>query len=129
MKINEILSNTVNEGRKGHISKRAEQAATGEHVWRDEGVDRVYNLNRIMMAAARADGQSTKAVDVPEESWVGKNNIARPYTEQEHNMMAQAFNTIDSQHKHTIPDHRSLELDSVNKSSPVAKRKKNKYGV
>lgn len=129
MKISEIINNTIIEGRKGKIPKRAEQAATGEHVWRDEGVDRVYNLNRVMMAAARADGRSKKGNNTPEESWVGKNNVARPYTEEEHNMMHQAFATIDSKHTHTIPDHRSLELDSTNKTSPVAKPKRNKYGV
>ena len=93
MKINEIII----EGKTGKIPKRSEYASKGEWSWRDDGIDRIYNLNRVMMAAAKSDGVSTKAVDVPEQSWFGKHNIARPYTEQEHIMMQSAFNTIDSE--------------------------------
>jgi hypothetical protein len=125
MKINEIII----EGKIGRIPKRAAHAAKGEWLWRDDGIDRVYNLNRVMMAAAQADGKTVKALDCPEQSWYGKMNVARPYTEEEHKMMRSAFKTIDSEVEHSIPDHRSLELDSVNKSSPTATPKKNKYGV
>jgi hypothetical protein len=125
VKINEIII----EGKVGGISKRASQAAKGEWLWRDDGIDRIYNLNRVMMAAAKSDGKKVEAQDCDEQSWYGKMNVARPYTEEEHIMMRSAFKTIDSQVEHSIPDHRSLELDSTNKSSPVAQRKKNKYGI
>ena len=117
MKINEIII----EGKIGKIPKRSEYASKGEWSWRDDGIDRIYNLNRVMMAAAKSDGVSTEAVDVPEQSWFGKHNIARPYTEEEHIMMQSAFNTIDSEVRHSIPDHRSMELDSVNKVSPTGR--------
>jgi hypothetical protein len=125
VKINEIII----EGKVGGIPKRAARAAKGEWLWRDDGIDRIYNLNRVMMAAAKSDGKKVKAQDCDEQSWYGKMNVARPYTEEEHIMMRSAFKTIDSEVEHSIPDHRSLELDSTNKSSPVPQRKKNKYGV
>jgi hypothetical protein len=118
MKINEI----VTEGkRKGKINKQAKRASTGEWLFRDEGVDRAYNLNRVMMAAGMADGTSSKAVDMDEASWVEKHNVARPYTEAEHMMMQSAFNTVSSKSKHSIPHHRSVELDDVHKVSPVGR--------
>ena len=117
MKINEIII----EGKIGGIPKRASQAAKGEWLWRDDGIDRIYNLNRVMMAAAKSDGKKVEAQDCDEQSWYGKMNVARPYTEEEHIMMQSAFNTIDSEVRHSIPDHRSMELDSVNKVSPVGR--------
>ena len=127
MKINEIIS----EGKIGRVPKRASQAAKGEWLWRDDGIDRIYNLNRVMMAAAKSDGQKVEKQDCDEQSWHGKMNVARPYTEEEHIMMRSAFKTIDSKVEHSIPDHRSMELDSTNKISAVpqnagAKRNKPK---
>jgi hypothetical protein len=118
MKINEII---VEGKRRGKIHKHAGHASTGEWVWRDDGTDRTYNLNRVMMAAGMADGQSDKAVDMDEASWTEKNNVARPYTEAEHNMMKAAFNTVSSKVSHTVKDHRSLEADDVHKVSPTGR--------
>jgi len=116
MKIKDIISEAK---RRGKIHKQAEHASTGEWIWRDDGTDRNYNLNRIMMAAGMSDGRTDKAVEMDEASWVEKNNVARPYTEAEHMMMKAAFNTVSSNVKHSIPDHRSLETDDVHKHSAV----------
>jgi hypothetical protein len=90
------------------------------HRMRDVGgVDRFYHMNRIMMAAAVADGKSTNAVDIPVSSWSEKYNTAHPYTDEEHNMIKAALNTIPSQHNSVSSDNKSRELDSVNKASPV----------
>lgn len=125
MKIKDIIS----EGNVGARPRNATHADTGEWKFRDNGgYDRVYNLNRVMMAAAMADG-SNKPLDVDQASWADKYNMARPYTEEEHNMMKQAFKTIDSEFEHSESDHKSKELPDTHKSSPVAARKKNKYGV
>jgi len=126
MKINEIII----EGHNGTKPKRQTQADTGEWRFRDVGgYDRTYNLNRIMMATAKADGKSDKPIDMDQSSWVEKYNIARPYTEEEHNMMKAAFKTVDSEYKETEKDHKSREPDDTHKVSPTAQRKKNKYGV
>ena len=56
----------------------------GATLFRDVGgYDRIYHLNRMMMATAMADGRSKKAVDMPDSSWYEKYNIAFPYTDIE----------------------------------------------
>jgi len=115
MKVNEIIS----ESKKGSIPTNAANSSTGEWVFRDDGTDRIYNLNRIMMAAAMHDGHSDHAVEMDEASWVEKNNVARPYTEQEHRMMKGAFKTIKSSAHHTVKDHRSKEDNTTHKQSAV----------
>lgn len=117
MKIKDIIVE-FHEHKKGTPSRETVKSSTGEWLFRDEGVDRVYNLNRIMMAAAKSDG-SGEPVDVPSASWVEKYNTARPYTEEEHNMMRAAFKTIGADHHHSISDHRSRETDDTHHSSPV----------
>jgi hypothetical protein len=114
MKIDDIIV-------EGHIGKKpvSTYADTGEWQFRDKGgLDRVYNLNRVMMAVAMADGKSTKPVDMDQESWTEKRNIARPYTEIEHIMMQAALNTVDSDYKHTEKDHRSSEQPTTYTVSP-----------
>lgn len=119
MKINEIIV----EGYDGKKPDRQTRADTGEWQFRDAGgIDRGYNLNRVMMATAMADGVSEDAVDMPQSSWVEKFNVARPYTEAEHKMMKAAFKTVSSENYHTEKDHKSREPDDTNKTSPVKDR-------
>jgi hypothetical protein len=97
-----------------------DDAMPGAYNFRDNGVDRTYHLNRIMMAAAMADGKSTAAIkDANESSWNEKYNTAHPYTKEEHNMLKAAFNTVPSNVHHMVSDHRSMEPDHVHKVSPV----------
>lgn len=121
MRANEFIS----EGGKGKVPKRHDKAQPGAYKFRDNGTDRTYHLNQIMKAVAMADGSSTKALKMDDESFAGKNNLAYPYSDLEHNMMQQAFNTVSpTQAKHMIKGRDSSELDSVNKTSPIAKRPK-----
>jgi hypothetical protein len=114
----------INEGKKGSVPKRHSKAQPGGYKFKDDGTDRTYHLNQIMKAVAMADGSSTKALKMDDESFVGKNNVAYPYSDLEHNMMQQAFNTVSPTNAHKmIPSNRSMELDSVNKSSPIKPRK------
>lgn len=125
MKIKDIIV----ENRGGDRPSNANFADTGEWKFRDKGgYDRTYNLHRVMMAAACADG-SDKPLDVDQSSWVEKYNLARPYTEVEHKMMKQALKTIDSDYKETEKDHRSIETPDTHKQSPIPAKKKNRYGV
>lgn len=115
----------ISEGTKGAVPKRHSKAQPGGYKFMDDSTDRVYHLNQIMKAAAMADGSSTKAMKMDDESFAGKNNLAYPYSEVEHNMMQQAFNTVSpTQAKQMIKGRDSSELDVVNKVSPVAKRPK-----
>jgi 5S rRNA maturation endonuclease (ribonuclease M5) len=93
------------------------------------GYDRVYHMNRFMMAAAMADGSNTKAVDSPSETWFEKYNTAHPYTKEEDNMVKAAMKTVPTDGQEIAPFSKSAEADDTHKTSPVAARKKNKYGV
>ena len=65
----------VTEDRVGEITKRNRYATVGLHTFKDTAfADRVYELNRIMMAVASTDG--TFVPDVDSESWAGRNNIS-----------------------------------------------------
>ena len=78
----------VTEDKVGKMSKRQNQATVGLNKFRDaQFADRVYELNRIMMAVASTDGSFVP--DLDGESWAGRNNIAAPYTPQEQAMMKQ----------------------------------------
>lgn len=113
------------EGKKGSVPKRHNKAQPGAYKFTDNGTDRTYHLNQIMKAVAMADGSSTKAMKMDDESFAGKHNLAYPYSDLEHNMMQQAFNTVSpTQAKQMIKGRDSSELDSVNKTSPVATRPK-----
>ena len=118
MKINEIIV----EGKDGKKPDQQTRADTGEWRFRDVGgYDRVYHLNRIMMASAMSDG-SDKPVEMDQSSWYEKYNTARPYTEQEHKMMKSAFKTVDSEYKETERDHKSREPEDTHKVSPMRDR-------
>lgn len=110
----------VAESKKGKISQRLQNATVGLHTFIDNANrDRVYELNRIMMAVAMADG-SNDPVTIDSESWAGRNNIAVPYTDIEDQMMKQAFKAIGSQHQDVNRgDTRSQEHPAVYTTSPV----------
>ena len=128
MKIKDII---INEDKVGRISKRYQQATVGLDKFRDQQfADRVYELNRVMMAVASSDGVNPLSPEVDSESWAGRNNIAVPYTELEQAMLKQAFGVVGSHYQDLNKgDMKSRELDIVNKASPTAKPKRNKYGV
>lgn len=104
----------------GKIPKTAEQATKGTHRMRDVGgYDRIYHMNRMMMAMAQADGKSKKPVKMDSASYVEKYNTAHPYTEEEHNMLHQAMKTIPTDHKEIVPWSKSMEMDDTHKVSPI----------
>jgi hypothetical protein len=110
----------INEGTKTQLHKDHEGPMPGVYNFRDDGIDRTYNLNRIMMAAAMADGKSTAPIKgAHSSSWNDKYNTAHPYTEEEHMMLKQAFNTVPSNTHHMVSDHRSIEPEDTHKTSPV----------
>jgi hypothetical protein len=110
----------VVENTKGRISKRLQNATVGLHTFVDnDRADRTYELNRVMMAVALADGTDAP-VTLDSESWAGRNNIAAPYTDVEEKMMHQAFKAVGSEHQDlNHGDLRSQEHPAVNITSPV----------
>lgn len=115
MRANEFMT----ESKIGKIGKRKQQATVGLNKFRDTNMaDRVYELNRIMMAAASTDG--TFVPDMDGESWAGRYNIATPYTKEEQDMLKKAYKAVGSTH-HDLNkgDLRSQELPGVNTQSLV----------
>jgi hypothetical protein len=104
----------------GKIGQRRQVGTRGLSKFRDpQGFDRIYELNRVMMAVALADG-SGAPLDLDTESWAGRYNTAHPYTDEEAAMLKQALRATGSeQHDLNHGDNRSQELPSTNIQSPV----------
>ena len=105
----------------GKLSKRQRYATRGVHKFQDvDGRDRVYELNRVMMALAQAGGEAGENIDLDSESWSGTSNLAFPYTEIEANMLKAAYKAVGSEWEDLNDgDLRSTELPSTNSKSPV----------
>jgi len=84
-------SEFVTESRKGKISKRQQQSTRGLNIFskKIDSYDRIYDLNRLMMAVASSDG--VNPIEMNSESWVGKHNTAHPYTKEEQDMLKLAY--------------------------------------
>ncbi len=109
----------VAEAKIGAVGKRRSAATRGLHKFRDETfADRIYELNRVMMAVASTDG--TFVPDIDQESWSGRHDIAAPYTKEEADMLKQAFKATGSWNQDlNHGDMESQEVPSTNKISPV----------
>lgn len=112
-------SEFLTERRVAKPTKRQSNATVGMNKFRDPGgYDRVYELNRIMMATACADG--TTPIDVDAETWSGRYNTAHPYTEIEQKMLKQAYKAVGSDVTDlNNGDLRSQELPGTNISSTL----------
>jgi hypothetical protein len=108
------------EKRTGKIGKRRQVGTRGLSKFRDPaGFDRIYELNRVMMAIATADGTNAP-LDLDTESWAGRYNTAHPYTDEEANMLKQALRATGSEHLDlNHGDNRSQELESTHVDSPI----------
>ena len=109
----------IAEAHVGKITKRNQNATVGLNKFRDpKFADRVYELNRIMMAAASTDG--TFVPDLDGESWSGRNNVAAPYTPEEQAMLKKAYQAVGSHNEDlNHGDLRSQEHPEVYTTSPV----------
>ena len=93
------------------------------------GYDRVYHMNRLMMAMAMHDGKGPHPVNSAHSTWFEKYNTMHPMTQEEDNMIRGAMKTVPTDGKHVSKFAKSKEAEGGNVSSPVAKPKRNKYGV
>lgn len=107
------------ERQVGKLSKRQRFGTVGLNKFRDDNfADRIYELNRVMMAVASTDGTFVPEIDG--ESWAGRHDIAAPYTKQEQEMLKKAYEATGSRH-HDLNhgDLDSEEIPTVNKRSPI----------
>ena len=109
----------ITERKIAHPTKRQSFATRGLHKFRDPGgYDRTYELNRIMMATACADG--TTPLELDAETWSGRFNTAHPYTDIEAKMLKQAYKAVGSEmHDLNHGDNESQELPGTNTQSTV----------
>lgn len=113
-------SEFITEDKVGAISKRLRYATRGLHKFRDQKfADRVYELNRVMMAVASNNGREF-VNELDSESWSGRHDVAAPYTKEEANMLKMAYDAVGSKHwdlNHGDMD--SEEHPAVNSTSPI----------
>lgn len=114
----------ISERKVGKISKRAQKSTAGLNVYSDaERANSDYVAYRLGMAVACSDGHNSLNIDA--KSWVGKQKSANPYTQQEQDMLVQAFKAVGADYKDLNDgDMKSQELDSTNIVSPVAQWQK-----
>ena len=110
----------VTETHAGKISTRNQAATVGLNTFHDsERANSDYTLNRVMMAAAMADG-TDKPIKMDAKSWVGKKRTASPYTEVEQKMLIQAYKAAGADYKDLNKgDLDSEEHPAVNTTSPI----------
>jgi hypothetical protein len=110
----------VTEMRQGKLSTRNQNATVGLNVFSDsERANSDYTLNRVMMAAAMADG-SGAPIDMDSKSWAGKKRTASPYTEVEQQMLIQAYKAAGAEYEDlNHGDLGSQEHPAVYTTSPV----------
>ena len=109
----------LTERKIAHPTKRQTNATVGLHKFRDPGgYDRTYELNRIMMATACADG--INPIELDAETYSGRYNTAHPYTEIEAKMLKQAYKAVGSDMEDlNHGDDESQELPDTNIKSIV----------
>ena len=125
MKINEVII----EASVGKLSKRQQQPTRGLNKFTDgDHWNSDYTLYRLGLAVASTDGKTDP--DTDKESWVGRWKVTAPYSQADQEMLEKAYKAVGAEYEDVNKgDMRSRELESTGKQSPVAARKKNKYGV
>jgi hypothetical protein len=124
MKIKDIIQESV-----GELSDHQRRATRGLNRFADgKKWNSDYTLYRLGLALAATDGKTMP--DVDEESWLGKWKLTAPYSKEEQEMLKLAYKAVHANHEDmNHGDLRSQEGPTVHKNSPVAKPKKNRYGV
>lgn len=119
----------ITEVTQKKITKRQSQSTKGLNTYSDaEHWNSDYVAYRLGMAVACTDG--TNDPDMSAKSWIGKSKSTHPYTPEEQEMLKKAYKAVGAAYTDVNHgDMESRELDTINNVSPVAKPKKNKYGV
>jgi hypothetical protein len=105
--------------RKGEITKRQQWGTVGLHTFKDASRwSSTYKLNRLMMAAAATDGTFVPEID--EESWVGNQKTAHPFTQEEADILKMAYKAVGASYQDlNRGDLESQEPPGGNDKSPI----------
>ena len=85
-----------------------------------------YMNYRMGIALAGAPDYPTK---MAADNWIGGDPLLAPYTDVEQEMVNAAAKAVGAGKSQKWSGDRSKEIATTQKQSPVAKPKKNKYGV
>lgn len=123
MKIYEIITEDRNWTKtSGKLHPQQIETMPSAHIVSGTA-DRVYDLYRLGMIAALADGKTPLKPNA--ESWIGRNNAIHPFTKAEADMIKSAYianGIVWTDELHPNPDNRSFEPKDTFKTSPVPKR-------
>jgi len=124
-----LLEKELAESSESKITKRQSQSTTGLNTYGDaERMSGDYTSYRLGMAVACANGKDP--IDMKAKSWIGKKKSTHPYTQEEQDMLKQAYKAVGATYQDlNHGDMKSRELNTTNITSPVAAPKRNKYGV
>lgn len=126
MKIRDIIQ----EARAGKVPANYKESTPGLHLFSDaEKANTDYVHFRLGLALACADGRGHVA-NMDPKTFYGKKHTAHPYTKEEDDMLKQSYKLVGANYTDLNKGNlKSLELKDTNTQSPVAPKKKNKYGV
>lgn len=116
----------ISEGGMKPISKsqKASMKSATTYPGLNMNLGNGYTGYRFALALAGAPDYPTKA-----DNWIAGDPLLAPYTEAENEMINYAAKQVGGGKRQTWSNNRSQETADVNKTSAVAKPKKNKYGV
>jgi hypothetical protein len=111
--------------REEKLRKSATNAATGMTAWPAlNNNNNPYYAYRFGMAMAGAP-----ASKVTKEGPVGGDFVTMSYTDGDEKILKSAAKQLGISSKSMGSSRKSVELDDVHKVSPVANKKRNRYGV
>jgi len=87
-----------------------------------------YLQYRFGLALAGAHPNADENIDMPTASWFAGDPLLAPYSDADLEIIKAAGKTLGIGNPTVLSD-RSREPDNINKNSPVAKPKRNKYGI
>lgn len=132
MKINEIITEDLAPDQKNN--RISDETMTDDQEGAIQNAQTFPSLNqstgsaymnyRFGLAMAGAPDYPTQA-----DNWIGGDPLISTYSEEEMKIINAAAKQVGSGHAQKWSGKRSEEVADVNKTSPVAKPKKNKYGV
>ena len=135
MKINEIITEGTQTG-NGTYAKGNMKPIDPEFKAGPQNAQTYPNMNmstgsaymgyRFGLALAGAPNYPTKA---EADNWIGGDPLLTTYTDIEQEMVNAAAMQVGAGRGQKWSNKRSEEIPAVNKTSVVAKKQKNKYGV
>jgi hypothetical protein len=108
----------------GHHKAAIKNATTFPSM--NQSTGSAYLGYRLGIALAGAPTFPTK---IEADNWIGGDPLLAPYTEEENEMINAAAKQVGGGKRQTWSNNRSLETADVNKTSAIAKIKRNKYGI